>query len=69
MMMGWWHSGFNSYCGQRIQPGEEEAIENLSRYIIRAPSSQERMTYIPVECKVLYKFKDGKKENMFDALM
>jgi hypothetical protein len=68
MMMGWRHSGFNVYCGPRIQPGEEEAIENLARYIIRASFSQERMTYIPEESKVLYQSKDGKKENMFDAL-
>jgi hypothetical protein len=26
MMMGWRHSGFNVYCGPRIQPGEEEAM-------------------------------------------
>ena len=26
------------------------------------------MTYIPEESKVLYRSKDGKKENMFDAL-
>ena len=23
MMMGWRHSGFNVYCGPRIEPGEE----------------------------------------------
>jgi hypothetical protein len=32
MMMGWRHSGFNVYCGPRIQAGEEEAMENLARY-------------------------------------
>jgi hypothetical protein len=68
MMMGWRHSGFNVCCGPRIQPGEEEAIENLARYIIGASFSQERMTYIPEESKVLYRSKDGKKENIFDAL-
>ena len=68
MMMGWRHSGFNVYCGPRIQPGEEEAMENLARYIIRASFSQERMTYMPEESKVLYRSKDGKKENIFDAL-
>jgi integration host factor subunit alpha len=31
-MMGWRHCGFNVDCGARIQPGEEEAIENLARY-------------------------------------
>ena len=67
-MIGWWHSGFNVYCGPRIQPGEEEAIENLARYIIRASFSQERMTYIPEESKVLCRSKDGEKEKIFDAL-
>jgi len=68
MMMGWRHSGFNVFCGPRIQPGDEEAIENLARYIICASFSKERMTYIAEESKVLYQSKDGKKENMFDAL-
>jgi hypothetical protein len=68
MMMGWRHSGFNVYCEPRIQPGEEEALENLARYIVRASFSQERMTYVPEESKVLYRSKDGKKENVFDAL-
>ena len=36
MLMTWRHSGFNVFSGPRIQPGEEEAIENLARYIIRA---------------------------------
>jgi hypothetical protein len=61
MMMGWRHSGFNVYCGPRIQPDEEEAIENLARYIIRASFSQKRMTYIPEESKVVYQSKYGKK--------
>lgn len=51
-------------------------MENLARYIIRASFSQERMTpyhvrgrlYILEESKVLYRSKDGKKENIFDAL-
>ena len=68
MMMGWRLSGFNVYSGPRIQPGDEEAMENLARYIIRASFSQERMTYIPEESRVLYRSKDGKKENVFDAL-
>jgi hypothetical protein len=51
---------------RRIQLGEEEAIENLVRYIIHASFSQERMTHIPKGSKVLYQSKDGKKEKMFD---
>ncbi len=54
--------------GLRIQPGEEEATENLARYIIRASFSQERMTYVPEESKVINESKDGKEEKVFDAL-
>ena len=68
MLMSWRHSGFNVFCGPRIQPGDEEAMENLARYIIRASFSQERMAYVPEEAKVIYQSKDGKKEKMFDAL-
>jgi hypothetical protein len=68
MMIGWRHSGFIVYCGPRIQPGDEEAFENLALYIIRASFSDERMAYILEESKVLYRSKDGKKENIFDAL-
>jgi len=41
MLMSWRHSGFNVYCGPRIQPGDDQAMENLARYIIRASFSQE----------------------------
>ena len=32
MLMKWRHSGFNAFSGTRIQPGNEEAMENLARY-------------------------------------
>jgi len=38
MLMSWRHSSFNVFSGSRIQPGEEEAMENLARYIIRPHS-------------------------------
>ncbi len=68
LVSGWRHSGFNVFCGSRIQQGSEDAIENLARYIIRASFSQERMTYLPEESKVVYRSKDGKEERIFDAL-
>ena len=68
MLMKWRHSGFNVFFGPRIQPGDEEAMENLARYIIRASFSQERMTYIPEDSKVVYRSKDGKEKKVFDAL-
>ncbi len=68
LILSWRHSGFNVHCGPRIQPGDEEAMDNIARYIIRASFSQERMTYIPDESKVIYRSKDGKNEKDFDAL-
>jgi len=53
-MLNWRHSGFNVYCGKAILPYNEEVLENLARYIIRASFSQERMFYIPA-----YESNDG----------
>jgi len=49
-------------------PGDETAMENLARYIIRASFSQERMTYLREDSKVLYQSKDAKQSKTFDAL-
>jgi hypothetical protein len=62
MLISWRHSGFNVFCGPRIYPRDEKAMENLACYIIRASFSQERMTYIAEESKVIYQSKDGKEE-------
>ncbi len=43
-------------------------MENLARYIIRASFSQERMTYLRDESKVVYQSKDAKQTKTFDAL-
>ena len=42
LLSGWRHSGFHVFCGKRILPKEETALENLARYIIRASFSQDR---------------------------
>ncbi len=64
VLMKWRHSGFNVFCGPKIQPGDENAMENLARYIVRASFSQERITYVPEEDKVVYKSKDRKQEKI-----
>jgi hypothetical protein len=46
MLSTWRHSGFNVFCGNRISPNDDTAMENLARYIIRASFSQERMQYL-----------------------
>ena len=68
MLSTWRHSGFNVFCGNRISPNDDTAKENLARYIIRASFSQERMTYLDQEGKVIYKAKDGKSSKSFSAL-
>jgi len=68
ILLSWRHSGFNIFCGPRIYPRDEAAMESLARYIIRASFSQERMTYIQEEVKVVYQSKDRKDHKLFDAL-
>jgi hypothetical protein len=40
MLSNWRHSGFQVFCGQRLFPRDETAMENLARYIIRASFPQ-----------------------------
>ena len=42
--------------------------ENLARYIIQASFSQERLTYLPEESRIIYRSKDNRQEKAFDAL-
>jgi len=64
----WRHSGFHVFCGEPIAPEDETARENIARYIVRASLSQERLTYLENQGKVVYKTKDGAVEKEFPAL-
>jgi len=68
MLSSWRHSGFNVFCGNRISPDDDTAMENLARYIIRASFSQERMQYLDEEGTVVYTSKDGATTRNFPAL-
>jgi len=68
MLSTWRHSGFNVFCGNRILPKDETAMENLARYIIRASFSQERMRYLEHEGTVIYTAKDGRTNKNFPAM-
>jgi hypothetical protein len=80
MLSTWWYSGFHVFCGNRISPNDETAMENLACYIIypeghtRASFScpeghkQERMQYLDQERKVVYTSKDGRASKSFPAL-
>ncbi|MDD5487134.1 MAG: transposase [Dehalococcoidales bacterium] len=73
-MMGWHHSGFNVYCGEAIRPSDQEGIERLAQYIVRAPIAQERLFYIPASesndgvARVIYKGKNSGVRETFVAL-
>ena len=73
-MDSWHHSGFHVYCGNSIMYDDQEGMERLAQYIIRAPISQERMRYISVSesmaglAQVIYTGKRDKNQECFDAL-
>jgi hypothetical protein len=73
-MNGWVHNGFHVYCGKAIYSWDNEGLERLGQYIVRAPLSQERMTYVPKDqsndgrTKVVYTGKTSKKTQVFSAL-
>jgi hypothetical protein len=73
-MSTWHHSGFHVYCGDVIRPDDEEGLEHLAHYIIRAPISQERMIYIAASetpggiAKVIYTGKNSRVREQFTAL-
>jgi hypothetical protein len=59
----------------RTKPNNDQRLENLARYIIRAFFSQERMTYNIASkdtpdghAKVIYRSKDGRASKTFEAL-
>lgn len=52
----------------RILPRHAQSMENLARYIIRASFTQERMTYLPREARIIYESRDGKRNRTFDVV-
>jgi len=62
------------YIGDRIELEDKAGLGNLTRYIILACFSQERLFYISAEksddgvAKVLYTAKDKKSRKVFNAL-
>jgi len=50
----WRHSDFHVFCGNRISPADDTAMEHLARTLIRESLSQERMQHLDLEGKVAY---------------
>lgn len=68
MHSSWKHSGFHVFCGNRISPNDDKAMENLARCIIRTSFSQARMKYLDQEGAVVYTGKDGTTNKVFPAM-
>lgn len=70
----WHHSGFHVYCGDVIQPDDEDGLERLARYVIRAPISQERILYVAASetthgiSQVIHMGKNSSLQEQFTAL-
>ena len=73
-MNSWEHSGFNVYCGQPVKTMDDDGIERLAQYIVRAPISQERMVYTSAKespdgtGKVVYDGKTSRIDETFTAV-
>ena len=47
--------GFHAWTGELVGPGQEDALERITQYIVRAPVSLERLTAPKTDGKVVYR--------------
>ena len=68
-MLAWRHSGFSVHNGVRVRAGDAQGRKQLAQYMLRAPFSLEKMTYLPETGMVLYRsnMHKGLKRTPVDA--
>jgi hypothetical protein len=54
-ILAWRHSGFSVHNGVRVRAGDAEGRKKLAQYMLRAPFSLEKMTYLPETGMVVYR--------------
>ncbi len=54
-LLAWRHSGFSVHNGVRVPAGDIEGRKKLAQYMLRAPLSLEKMTYLPDAGMVVYR--------------
>ena len=54
-MLAWRHSGFSVHNGVRVRASDAEGRKKLAQYILCAPLSLEKMTYLPDTGIVMYR--------------
>lgn len=69
MLLGWRHSGFSTYRGERIARDNRRGHEALAQYVMRNAFAVEKMTYVPETGTVVYKSKmtEGKNRKNFEV--
>jgi hypothetical protein len=63
ILMSWDHSGFNVDGSVRVAAGDARGRENISRYLIRAPFSVDKIRYSARKGSVIYRTKMVKGPN------
>ena len=58
LLLSWRHTGFSVHTQVRVEPEDSQALERLTRYILRSPVSLERMRWNGVG-DVRYRRKSG----------
>jgi len=54
-MLAWRHSGVSVHNGVRVAAGDTEGRKKLAQYMLHAPLSVEKMTYLPETGMVMYR--------------
>ena len=54
-MLAWRHSGFSVHNGVGGRAGDGEGRKKVAQYMLRAPFSLEKMTYLPETGMVMYR--------------
>jgi len=54
-MLAWRHSGFSVHNGVRVRSNDAEGRKKLAQYMLRAPFSLEKMTYLRDAGMVIYR--------------
>ena len=54
-LLAWRHSGFSAHVGERIDPEDEQRLEDTAVYLVRNPLSLKKLVYLDGQQAVLYR--------------
>jgi hypothetical protein len=53
-LLAWRHPGFSAHVGERIDPEDEQRLEDTAAYLVRNPLSLKKLVYLDGQQAVLY---------------